>query len=334
MLGILWASPLSSMAASSATFSGDGGSVVASFRALPEWLLEAGLKVFNGDHVALQRLIQTTREPILLKKGTKLRLVQPPNDNSITKLMWEPADGYGLQKGSLVSDVKAGATVVDIGANLGYFTISVARLQPTLHILAVEPVPLTYFYFLWNCWINNVRVRIVQAGGLREHTDPGVDAVNAAIGRDGEQTTLLFNPNRTQETVMQSMFYRNPMTLGCGQINSGMRGKRCVSKMGNQTNQIHRVTVPSLDVYAQLQRMGNAAGDVAVMKVDCEGCEVTFLSEKRVREWFTDNMRVKHVVGETHEWAYSGFQAADVKAMKQAFQKRGCKWDGQVRIRC
>ena len=304
------------------------------FQHPPDWVRAAGMMAFDGDEGALNQTMRKTRRPTMFQKyrGLSVCLLQPPADNSLIKLKSEPASGYDLQ-GPAIRNAAPHATVIDIGANIGYVAISVAKMRPDLHIVAVEPGPLTFFYLLWNCWLNGVRTHAIATTSSKA-IEPGVEAVHAAIGREGETVTLHFNPNRTQDTIMNSMYRRNSNTLGCGSVFSRMTGKRCLHKMGNRTTDIRAVTVPALDVLALLQRKGNRAGTVALIKIDCEGCEVPFLKEERVRRWFTDATRVKHVTGEVHFAKYPGFEPGDVEQTRLAYTSRGCKWYGQIHVHC
>jgi FkbM family methyltransferase len=61
-------------------------------------------------------------------------------------------------------DIPAGSVVLDIGACEGMFSIMVAKLFPDIKIIAVEPVPRTFYQMLRNIGINGVtNVETVQA---------------------------------------------------------------------------------------------------------------------------------------------------------------------------
>jgi len=306
------------------------------FREPPDWVRNAGVKAFDGNEAALNLTIRITKGPTTFQKykGLSICLVQPPNDNSLIRLNYMPggSKGYDLQ-GPALHDAAPRATVIDIGANLGYVAISVAKMRPDLHVIAVEPAPLTFFYMLWNSWLNGVPTRVITTKSSAA-IEPGLEAIHAAIGREGETIPLHFNPNRTQDTIMDSMYRRDRSTLGCGSIYSRLTGKRCRNRMGNGLTDIHLVQVPALDVVALLKRKGNEAGAVAMVKIDCEGCEISLLKEEHARRWFTDRGRVKHITGELHFHKYPGFKPFDVEQTRIAYTSRGCKWHGQVHVHC
>ena len=111
-------------------------------------------------------------------------LVQAPGDNSITIIKNGEAnlgDLYGLDRLLLEASANATSTAnstisegrsstsggleatdgrlevaIDVGANIGFFTIALSRLLPRAVVVALEPSPTTFFYLRWNLWLNRV----------------------------------------------------------------------------------------------------------------------------------------------------------------------------------
>jgi FkbM family methyltransferase len=75
----------------------------------------------------------------------------------------------------LLALVPRGATFVDIGANIGWYSIHVAVADPTSRVIAVEPIPSSFQ------WLSAA----VSANGL-----PNVKLVNAAVGDAPGEMTL------------------------------------------------------------------------------------------------------------------------------------------------
>lgn len=48
------------------------------------------------------------------------------------------------------------ATIIDVGANIGWYTINIARMRPKAHVHALEPIPKTFSYLKKNIALNNI----------------------------------------------------------------------------------------------------------------------------------------------------------------------------------
>jgi FkbM family methyltransferase len=68
---------------------------------------------------------------------------------------WEPEEGRLLRR--LLSP---GASFLDIGANVGYFSLLAASVSPTIRIDAVEPMPVNLEALRFNLWENDVRAQV------------------------------------------------------------------------------------------------------------------------------------------------------------------------------
>jgi len=240
------------------------------WRSLPPWLQTIGVEAYGGNASQLAVAIASTKAPTLLtRECTTLRLVEPPGDNSMVRLQWQRGGIYGLAKLSHA----ANGTVVDIGANIGAISLTLARCHPTLRIIACEPSPVTYFYLLWNCVLNGVPVRVAMPSHPRPRTAGGIDALNVAVSRDGESTvTLSFDATHTQDTVLDSMVSRDVQVLGCGR-----------SKGGGKCLPFRRsVVVPAIDLPLYLHHIH--VPTIELLKVDCEGCWATGLQKWPLRE--------------------------------------------------
>ena len=64
-------------------------------------------------------------------------LLHTPLDD---RVQWCAGEGYGLPA------LPGGAVALDIGGNIGDTALQLHRLSPSLRIVMLEPVPLTYFY--------------------------------------------------------------------------------------------------------------------------------------------------------------------------------------------
>ena len=66
------------------------------------------------------------------------------------------SDPYALKSLGLNGKLQPSPIFVDVGANLGLVSISLAKQWPSARILALEPAPATFRYLLWNLKENHV----------------------------------------------------------------------------------------------------------------------------------------------------------------------------------
>jgi len=88
-------------------------------------------------------------------------------------------------------DFKEDDIVIDIGANLGFVSIYLAKKYPFLKIYAFEPAKRTYELFLENIKINEVQDNII--------------AENLAVTSDGRDTEFLFSPSSSGNSMLKSV---------------------------------------------------------------------------------------------------------------------------------
>lgn len=172
-----------------------------------------------------------------------------------------------------------------------------------------------------SCVLNDVPLRVASLSAPERSAMAGIEALNVAIARAGEETaTVSFNPQKSQDTVLQTMVEKDVGVLGCGRSRSG---RACVPLQ-------QRVIVPAIDLPRHLESLG--VRTVELLKVDCEGCEVALLATARGRAWFEDRQRVRRVGAEIHTSKMGGFDDAEVSAARTAFERRGCKWSSRVTL--
>jgi FkbM family methyltransferase len=98
--------------------------------------------------------------------------------------------------------IKDGDCIVDIGANIGWYSISMAKKFPTSSIYAFEPSPITYRDFLKNLEINNIKSVAAFNNGLGEKkdvvsffADPNTSVSNSAKNISDVSDPLVFECN-------------------------------------------------------------------------------------------------------------------------------------------
>jgi FkbM family methyltransferase len=153
--------------------------------------------------------------------------------HSLYRLMFAE-DEYGLRRYNL----PRGATIVDIGAHIGWFTLSAAAFVPEATIFAYEPSPQNFRLLTDNIALN--KLSNVHAFELAVSSRSG-DADFAIVDRFGGGST---------------------------------GGTLCAGEMDDQAVAVGRVRTTTLDdIFA-----GNAIERCELLKLDCEGAEHELLA--------------------------------------------------------
>lgn len=101
--------------------------------------------------------------------GRKLFFANTPTAPALVKEIF--GDNYEIVKKKV--QIGKDEVILDVGANEGMFTILMAALFPEARIIALEPVPRTYFQLVRNLGLNgfkNVSAYNVGLGGPGHHT--------------------------------------------------------------------------------------------------------------------------------------------------------------------
>ncbi|MEX0693247.1 MAG: FkbM family methyltransferase [Rhodospirillales bacterium] len=152
-------------------------------------------------------------------------------------------DIYALQHLAL----KTGDVFIDVGANVGFVSMYVAKRYPEARIIAFEPAPETF--------------RVLQ-NNLAENGIDNVTALNRAVNADGRPLELLIMPG---DSGASNAFASDAVVA---------RFKR---DMGGTVVSVEATTLER--VFADY-----AIARCAVLKLDCEGAEYEILRQTNVLE--------------------------------------------------
>jgi FkbM family methyltransferase len=93
-------------------------------------------------------------------QGFKFYFHETPTAPALIKEIF--ADNYKiLEKGLVFRD---GDVILDIGANEGIFSIMMARLFPHTRVVALEPVPRTFYQMIRNIGLNGMNIMALNIG--------------------------------------------------------------------------------------------------------------------------------------------------------------------------
>ena len=228
---------------------------------LSPYVRDVGVTSF-GSIAALEATLNQTRMQrlVTLDGALTLTLASHKGDKSVQHLRREMrGDRYDVRHSVLLDGE---GVVVDVGANLGYFTLTVAKLYPGMRVLAIEPTPPTFFFLVLNLQLN--RVRLLSPSTFGGAGARGVLPLHAAMGR----------VDAAKDSIMKHF----PLGFHDSQLAMATNDPKLSSRGGWRVQR-----VPLVDLGAYLENRG--VQRVRVLKIDCEGCEWSLLPS--LRSWLT-----------------------------------------------
>ncbi len=217
-------------------------------------------------------------------------LAELPNGMTIVHQNWRMTsflfaeifkEGCYFQKG-----IKIGpqAIVVDVGANIGLFTLCVALRQPTARIYALEPIPQTYHVLQCNAHL----------------WAPGAIVDNRALGRAEESAVFTHYP----EFSGASGRYADPASDEAGMNALALHQARDAQLSETDSSFIQKALAPhwrSEVVVCRVTTLSKLMSEyelprIDLLKIDAEGSEVEILQGVDARDWH----RIQQVVLEVH----------------------------------
>lgn len=257
-----------------------------------------------GRHKMI-KLIQDAHDVTEVQfNSQKVLLTSHRDDDSIKRHDVEFGDGenkrFSIEREG--QDPTKPPLILDIGANLGFVSIFFFKLHPDVQIVAFEPNPFTYMYFLWNLYINNVP--ILTAAELQLNPSaPGVYPVFGGVSGlvDGEAPF---------STVPMPMAFSEKSQLHI--VDHNQDGGKHGVKLYN---------LPEFMKKHDLMERG-----FNVVKLDCECCEYVVVPANK--NLFSNRDHVKHLVGELHSFEkcmeYFNLDMSAQMQTVEALEQRGC----------
>ncbi len=196
-------------------------------------------------------------------QGALLQVRQGTNDAniaiSINSFNHEIYDEYRMK------DRRLQGWAFDIGAHIGGLAIPMALDNPDLRVVAVEAVPDNADLCRTNAELNGVADRVIVKTNWA--AAPGVATGLCHYG------------------------YRGPAEASDGYVSAHRFIGGTWGTNGEQADPEHAIDTPAVSIDSLMAEF--AIGEVAFIKIDCEGCEWSFLDTPAVA-------RVQTIVGEYH----------------------------------
>lgn len=214
---------------------------------VPESIRRLALDLFGeikAKDVLSKVATQTTR-----LNGNDITLHAFQGDDALVRLPSEFSNNvYGV---NALSTADGKDPVVDIGANLGTFSMAAFLKNPKLRILALEPMPITYFFLRWNLEANGIPV--ISKQEFFDKNAYGVLAINAGATSDSRAISIKYDPAKSENGVALASS-KIPTT---SDITTG--------------HEIATSNVTSINVAKFIADGG--VSNLSFFKIDCEGCE-------------------------------------------------------------
>jgi FkbM family methyltransferase len=236
---------------------------------LPGELREIGIKLFSSmDGVDFDDFVKGTDRPRKVDFGREqsIVLVRQRHDNSWKDLHLDTVrDDYDILKNPDIDD----GIILDIGSNIGTQAIMAAKFHHRSQVIAMEPLPTTYFYLLWNMHLNGVRA--LDESEISKDGPSGILALNTAATWDGRTVRISIPNGYDSEQVAVNLLQKRRIHVD-----------------------VQSTTLPSLLSKYQIHT-------IKLFKIDCEGCEHEVLPSIADR-YICDRKRFQRIEGELH-WA-------------------------------
>ncbi len=198
-------------------------------------------------------------------------------------------------------EVRDGATIVDVGANLGLFAMAAAARARDLRIVAIEPIPALHAALARNFEQNErlrrsgVRPRLLRCGLSRSPEEHEVEF--AYSSRLASDSTRHLEDKRVEfdraflgygSALGRAVGGRLPGALGRGvargleRFIAGIPRRPISRRLFERAIGYTRVRCPMTTLARVLDELG---GPVDVLKIDVEGAELDVLHGARAEQW-------------------------------------------------
>jgi len=258
---------------------------------LPEPVLALAWKLFKTEG-AIRGAVENSVVVSVTHAGVPMSLRMNKYDDATQRLGTEGTwFSYDLDTlGDAHENPQDVMNMIDVGGNYGVVTIAaMKKYAKNLRVVTVEPIPTTFFFLKWNLHINGVP-EIDQANWDANKGTPGVLALNSG----------------SSDVAGENLHF-------CSYPWSSMNSKMCDCPEGEDNCHI----VPSVAVNDLVAMFGS--DPIAMVKMDCEGCEFKSLPALGKKDI---SKRVRRLAGELH-------------LPDKNLEEIACRWDdGRLLTKC
>jgi len=289
---------------------GDASEVWNPVLELPDELRNLGIELLSsvgGVNSDFDDFLKQTTRPHKVDFGGGQSIVLVRTTSDARSNTWRDvredtaADEYHIlpnPDGIMTTDMDDGI-MLDIGSNIGTQAIMAAKFHHRSQVIALEPLPMSYFYLRWNMHLNGVRA--LNGSEISNDGPSGILALNTAVTRDGRTVRMSIPEDYGSELVYDSELVT----------------ARFLQMPRRRHVDVQSTTLPSL-----LSKY--KVNTIKLLKIDCEGCEHEVLPAIADR-YICDRKRLQRIEGELH-WA----QGAILGKTTDLLRACGCSIKGNI----
>jgi FkbM family methyltransferase len=102
--------------------------------------------------------IEIIDEKVIVTSRDQVKMICPKGDHRVAPIeSLNFLDYETMESAMIMRLVEPADCVIDIGANMGWYSINIAKKYPDSKIYAFEPIPKTYHYLAENISLNNIQ---------------------------------------------------------------------------------------------------------------------------------------------------------------------------------
>ncbi len=143
--------------------------------------------------------INISEEGVLFETKNKIKLVFDTEDERATPLEILNFGDYESEEIRMINKfIKEDNIILDIGANIGWYSINLAAKVPHGKVIAFEPIPKTFSYLKKNIALNNIK---------------NIEAYNFGLSDKEEILDFYYDPKLTGATSLRNLHEDREKTI-------------------------------------------------------------------------------------------------------------------------
>lgn len=139
---------------------------------------------------------------IMTLRDNDVKILCDENDDRIAPLEMLNFGNYEeIEINMAISLIKKGFTILDIGANIGWFSLTLSKKVPDINILAFEPIPKTFDYLRKNILLNKTE---------------NIKALNFGLSDKNGQSIFYYYPEGSVNASLKNVSkHKKPQKITC-----------------------------------------------------------------------------------------------------------------------